>query len=80
MTNGRADGRSQLIVWAMAEANRLRRQAKRAGGTATASESPWGQSPTRRGREASARAQPGERAGHVVDWQMAAGVGPESVA
>ena len=80
MTNGRADGRSQLIVWAMAEANRLRRQAKPTGANTTASESSWGQSPTKRGREAAVGAQPGERGDHVVDWQMPAGVGPESFA
>ncbi len=80
MTDVGADGRSQLIMWAMAEENRLRRQAKRAGATTTASESSWGQSSTKRGREAAVGGQPGERGDHVVDWQMPAGLGPQSVA
>lgn len=60
MTDGGADRRSQLIMWAMAEMTRLRRQPKRAGGRA-----PRSASAGRRGRS-------GDRGGLVVDWQMPA--------
>lgn len=79
MTDGGADRRDQLAMWAMAEATRLRRLAKHAGGKTAGSESPRGASQAGRGGDA-LPSRAADRGGLVVDWQMPEGLSPDTAA
>lgn len=74
MTDGGADSGSHLIMWAMAEANRLRRQTKRAEAKAAHPAT------TRGGDGAAAPDHAPELGGPVVDWQMPATPGQQTFA
>jgi hypothetical protein len=75
MTDG--DRQSQLIIWALAEGSRIRRQATLShGGTARYTHA----SMVERTGEATAHDDAANRSAHVVDWQLPSHSGEERTA